>query len=89
MTRRQQRIFGIALSLVGAVALTFLFLDWTQIDRCVAAGGSYNYVERACDFTQSQPSQDWLLSALGVLAIAYIGFGISLLAAAGVKRSAH
>lgn len=87
----QRRIMlglGISLFLVGVVGFAFLLQHWMDVDRCLDAGGSYNYAQSLCDFKDSHPAQGLLGSASAVMAILGMGLGAGLITGANVRKHA-
>lgn len=47
-------LFGATLLLLAAWAVV-LFIDQSEIDRCLDAGGSWDYERGQCDFDTNRP----------------------------------
>jgi MFS family permease len=87
-SRRVTLVLGIALFIVGAVAFAFLLQHWLEVDRCLDAGGSYNYSQQVCDLKESHPVQGVLASIPAIIAMVGMGLGVGLISAATVKKHA-
>lgn len=81
-------ILGVALFVVGSVAFGFMLNEWSAVDRCLDAGGSYNYSDSVCDFKESHPARGTFGSPTAIIAISGMGLGAGFIAAATVKRNA-
>jgi hypothetical protein len=88
MTKRQTLALGVVLFVVGAVAFVFVLQHWAEVDRCLDAGGSYDYAKGICDFKASHPAQGELASVPAIIAMLGMGLGAGVIAAATVKKHA-
>jgi hypothetical protein len=57
MSRRSVVVLGVLLVAVGMVLGWFEISQFFAVDRCLDAGGSFNYTANACDFTTSHPAE--------------------------------
>ena len=57
MTRTASIATGAGLILVGWLLAWLPVVHLLEVDRCLDAGGSYNYVASVCDMKASHPSQ--------------------------------
>jgi hypothetical protein len=57
MSRRAVVVLGVLLLAVGAVLGWSEVAQFFAVDRCLDAGGSFNYSAGACDFANSHPAE--------------------------------
>ena len=86
MTTAKLRAVGIILFVVGAVAFFFTLREWDAVDRCLDAGGSYNYSKGECDFKDSHPQHGALGSPITVVALLGMGLGVGFIAGASARE---
>lgn len=80
--KRGIRALGIVLALLGVVMVAGAALEALRVDRCLDAGGSFDYVTGICDRQQSHPHRPrravspWMVGSLMFVAgVASLTFG--------------
>jgi len=75
--RAHMRLIGVALLVLGLVLSWQWVSEFWEVDRCLDAGGSYNYIERRCDFTTSHgPALSSGLNFQEMLGLVLLGLGL-------------
>jgi ABC-type dipeptide/oligopeptide/nickel transport system permease component len=89
MTSRISTVVGAALLSAGVLVAAFVIWQFFAVDRCLDAGGSFNYEARECDMTVSHPFPGFWRAFVLPLVVAAISavIGIALIARGGDNAS--
>jgi hypothetical protein len=76
MSRPLARLIGVGLLAFAGILLWQPVNDFLAVDRCLDAGGSYDYAKQVCDFNISHPIQSSRVTFWEGLGIVLVGLGI-------------
>lgn len=82
---------GGLLALVGLLVLLFVAIQYArefiQVDRCLDDGGSYNYIEAACDHSENHPYTPYIRRHPLAASAALLGLGLTVAGIVVERRS--